>query len=77
MADHSGKTLARGADGNLYSLSMTDPPELVPDDLAQEFLGLLPGIQQALEALFTQEISQAAASCHQTIKIVIPDVDLP
>ena len=77
MPDQAGRTLVKGADGTLYRLSMTDPPEPVAAGLAQAISAALPTIEGILEERFLQEISNVVASCHQTIKIVIPEVDIP
>ena len=74
MAD--GKTIVRGADGNLYWLSMTDPPEPLAVDLAQRIEAVLPEIEGRLEELFAGDHSVVEARCSQYIKIVIPDVPI-
>lgn len=71
------RTIVRGANNTLYWLSMTDPPEPIAESLAHEINAALPTIEGALEERFMQLIGNVVASCHQTIKIVIPDVDLP
>ena len=70
------KTIVRGADGLLYSLTTTGSLQVVPDDQAQEFLGLIPNLEAILQARFAEEIFNVAAGCHQTVRIVIPDIDL-
>jgi hypothetical protein len=68
-----GKTLVRAADGKLYLLSKTGSLEPVADDHAKEIEDALPKIQEKLEALVAQEMSNVAAGCNQNVRIEIPD----
>jgi hypothetical protein len=76
MLDPDQHTLVKGADGNLYKLTATGPPQIVPPHEAQQFESAVQNITPQLETLFNQLISNVAAGCNQTIRIVVPDVDL-
>ena len=76
MLNPNEHTIVKGADGNLYKLTATGQPQIVPADQTQQFLHAVQDIQPQLETLFDQLISNVAAGCHQTIQIVVPDIDL-
>ena len=71
------KMIVKGADGFYYYVTQTGPLERVPAGELQAFQAAIPTIQAALDALFVEQMENVMAGCHQSIQIVIPDVDLP
>lgn len=71
------KTMVRGADGLLYYMTPTGPLTRVPPDDELAWNTAVDNvIQSALNDVFATAMHNVAASCHQTIQIVIPDVEL-
>ena len=71
------KTIVRGADGLLYYMTPTGPLTRVPPDEELAWNNAVDHvIQSALNNLFATLMGNVTASCHQTIQIVIPDIEL-
>jgi hypothetical protein len=71
------KTIVRGADGLLYYMTPTGPLTRVPPDEELAWNNAVDNIiQPALNNLFADQMVNVAASCHQTVQIVIPEVEL-
>jgi hypothetical protein len=70
------KTVVRGADGALYTLSKTAPPVKLTEEQAKELGEAIEKAKKKLEGILAEELSLCAASCSQHIHITIPDVHI-
>ena len=71
-------TMVRGAHGTLYYMTPTGSLTRVPpaDEIAWNNAIDNNVIQPALNAAFATAMQSVAASCHQHVQIVVPEIDL-
>jgi len=70
----AGKTLVRGADGALYFVSKSDPPQRLTEAQAAKVADLIDKAEDDLSRKINDAIPNIAPNCTRNARVVIPEV---